>query len=369
MPEKVRVGVIGHTGRGNYGHAFDTCWREMDEVTVVGVADADDRGRAEAAKRIGAPAAFADYRELLDRTKPDVVAIGPRHPDQHRDMFLAAAERGVHVYMEKPLCRTPAEADEMVAAVEEHDVKLALAHVTRFSPVLDVVMGLIRDGEIGDVLELRGRGKEDARRGGGEDLWVLGSHVLNLVHAIGGEPRWCFATMEQDGEPVVRRHVEPGNEGLGPLAGDAVHAVYGLDGGRRATFDSVRGAGTGRPWRFGLQVFGSKGVVEILTGYVPEAWLLRDPAWSPGRSGRAWERVSSAGIGKPETLADRNRLNGNVSCVRDLLAAIRDDRQPECDVYQGRWTIEMIHAVFESHRVGGRVALPLESREHPLARL
>ena len=85
MNQKTRVRIIGHTGRGNYGHGLDTCWGEMEDVVVVGVADGHDAGRQAARQRLQAPAAFADYRELLDRTKPDIVSIGMRHTDQHRD--------------------------------------------------------------------------------------------------------------------------------------------------------------------------------------------------------------------------------------------------------------------------------------------
>ena len=106
MPDKIKVGIIGHTGRGDYGHGLDICWREMEEAVIVGVADADQQGRAAAKARLRAPAAFADYRELMDRTKPDIVSICMRHVDQHRDIFVAAAERGIHAYMEKPMCRT-----------------------------------------------------------------------------------------------------------------------------------------------------------------------------------------------------------------------------------------------------------------------
>ena len=97
MPDKIKVGIIGHTGRGNYGHGFDVCWREMEEIAIVGVADADERGRLAAQKRVRAPAAFADYRELLEKTKPDIVSIGTRHPDQHRDLLTELIELGLEL--------------------------------------------------------------------------------------------------------------------------------------------------------------------------------------------------------------------------------------------------------------------------------
>jgi predicted dehydrogenase len=368
MPAKYRVGIIGHTGQGNYGHGIDTVWAKFKDLCeVAAVADADEAGRAEAAKRTGVAKAFADYRQMLDETKPQIVAIGPRWLGEHRDMVLAAAEHGCHIYMEKPMCRTLAEADQMVAACEKHKVKLALAHQTRYSPRLQAVRDLIAAGQLGTVLELRGRGKEDAR-GGGEDLWVLGSHVLNLIHHFGGQPAWCFGRVEQEGKPVTKEHVRDGAEAIGSLAGDAISAMYGLDSGAKAYFASRRGMGGGKG-RFGVQIFGSEGIVEILTGHLPSVQFLPDPAWSPGRSGAKWLPVTSAGIDKAEPLADGGLDGGNILAVKDLLAAIEQDRDPECSVYEGRTTVEMISAVFESHRTGGAVTFPLKTRENPLSLL
>ena len=366
MPAKYRVAVIGHTGRGNYGHGVDTVWLQLPQCEIVGVADADEQGLAAAVTRLSAPKGYADYRQMLDDTKPNIVAIGPRWLDQHRDMVLAAAERGMHIYMEKPMCRTLQEADEMAAACEKHRIKLAIAHQTRYSPKLHVVSDMIYDGRIGKVLELRGRGKED-RRGGGEDLWVLGSHVMNLMHYFGGEPNWCMANVMQEGKPVTKEHVKEGAEGIGPLAGDSLTAMYGLDDGATAYFASTRG--TGVKSRFGLQIYGSEGIIEILSGYLPAVNYLPDPTWSPGRSDAKWVPVSSAGPGQSERLPDGGLNAGNLLACQDLLAAIEEDRLPECSVYEGRTTVEMIAAVFESHRLGARVEMPLVNRKNPLTLL
>jgi predicted dehydrogenase len=254
----------------------------------------------------------------------------------------------------------------MVAACEKHNVKLAIAHQTRYSPKIQVIRDLIYDGKIGDVLELRGRGKED-QRGGGEDLWVLGSHIMNLIQTFAGEPQWCFAKVKQGGKPVDRSHVKEGNEGIGPLAGDVVDAMYGMDDGVTAYFGSHREMGGGLR-RFGLQIFGSKGVIEIMSGYLPPAHLLADAAWSPGRSGARWLPITSAGLDTPETLVGDNHT-GNVVACRDLIEAVEQDRLPECSVYEARITVEMIAAVFDSHRQGRPVELPLATRENPLTLL
>lgn len=365
MPDTFRVAIIGHTGRGNYGHGIDMVWREFPNCEVVAVSDVDDKGRAEATKRLHAREAFADYRAMLDKVKPNIVGIGPRWVDEHRDMVLAAAERGIHIYMEKPMCRTLAEADEMIAACEKTDVKFAIAHQTRYSPKLTAVRDLIEDGKLGKILELRGRGKEDAR-GGGEDLWVLGSHVMNLIHHFGGEPNWCFAHVREGNQPITKANVVEGKEGIGPLAGDNVAAMYGLDEGATAYFASVRGTAGNR---FGLMIHGSKGIVEILTGHLPAVNFLPDPTWSPGRSGAKWVSVSSAGPGAPEPLMDGGLHGGNVAAVKDLLSAITDDRLPECNIYEARTTIEMIAAVFESQRMNAPVSFPLKNRQNALTML
>lgn len=364
MPQHYRVAVIGATNRGNYGHGLAEVWQNFPDCELVGIADADEKGRAAMAAKLKSPLAFGDYRELLDKTKPHLVSIGPRWLDQHRDMVLACAERGIHIYLEKPLCRNLTEADEMVAAVEKHKVKLALAHQTRYSPKLPVVRDLLEEGKLGTILELRGRGKED-KRGGGEDLWVLGSHVFNLMQYFGGEPNWCFATVLVDDRPITAADVRPGNEGIGPLAGNNLVAMYGLDRGATAYFGSRKDAGAGAS-RFGLQIYGSKGVIEILIGSLPEVWYLPDPNWSPGRSKATWVPVSSQGIGKPELMVDGGLEGGNVFAVRDLMESIEEDRQPECNIYEGRNTIEMIAGVFESQRQQRPVAIPLANRRNPL---
>src|SRR5439155_24024167 len=126
-----RVAVIGRTGRGNYGHGLDVVWRQIANAQIVAVADESEAGRIASQKRLGAKKAYADYREMLKKERPQIVSVADRHLDLHRDMVLACAEAGASMFLEKPLCRNLTEADEMVAACEKHHVKLAIAHQTR----------------------------------------------------------------------------------------------------------------------------------------------------------------------------------------------------------------------------------------------
>lgn len=364
MADRLRIGLIGRTGKGSYGHGIDTVWADVPGTEIVAVADEHEAGRRDAQKRTKAATAYADYREMLDKERLHILAIGPRWIDQHRDMALAAANHGCHVYMEKPFVPTPAQADEVIRAFEMRHLKLALAHQSRYSPTAILARRLIEEGQIGDVLELRGRGKED-QRGGGEDLWVLGSHILDLMRFFAGDALDCFATVAAGGKAIGPGDIVDGNEGLGLLAGDAVHARYTFPNGVQGDFSSVRGKG-GNPSRFGLQIFGSRGILEIGTGYPAPVWLLKDPGWSPGRSKAAWQPVTSNGIGQVESITKGGLHAGNVAAVTDLLDAIQNDRQPGCSMYDGRAVVEMITAVFASQQAGKPVSLPLVERSSPL---
>lgn len=366
MAKTYRVGIIGATGRGDYGHGLDVAWAEIPQAEVVAVADSDANGRAAAAERSGAKNAYADYREMLEKEKLDIVTVATRWIDQHHDMIVAALEHGCHVYMEKPFCRTLEEADDIVRNCEMRHLKLAIAYTNRYSPTRAFIKDLIAQGEIGDLMEFRARGKEDPNRGGGEDLWVLGTHMLDMMRSFGGDPQSCFARVMQKGEPVTAAHVGEGNEGIGPLAGDAIDAMYFFDRGVRGHFSSHRGRG-GEPTRFGIRIHGTKGVIEMPSGFAQTAYLLKTSSWSPGQSGVNWVPISSEGIGtkgSPGTLH-----NGNIAAITDLIEAIEHDRQPMSNVYDARAATEMIVAVFESHRQGGPVTFPLENRKNPLTML
>jgi predicted dehydrogenase len=292
-----------------------------------------------------------------------------RHVDQHRDVALAAIGAGVRgIYIEKPFCRTPGEADEIVSACERTGAKLAVAHRNRYHPVLPVIERSVQDGAIGRVLEIRARGKEDPR-GGSLDLYVLGSHLLNLINYFGGKPLACSATVLQEGRPVTKSDVREGAEGIGPLAGNEVHARFETEKGIPAFFDSVQNAGT-KQAGFGLQIVGTKGIIDLRVDQDPVAFMMSGSPF-PTKETRTWTPISTAGVGQPEPIEGLSKqVMDHQLAARDLIAAIQENRQPLCSAAEGRTTIEMIAAVFESHRQNGaRVTLPLKLRDNPLSRL
>ncbi len=359
-----RAAVIGHTGHGDYGHGLDVVWRDVPQADLVAVADPDPKGLADAGKRLGVHKLYTDYRKMLDEVKPDLVSIAPRWIDRHCEYVVAAAQSGVKgIYLEKPLCRTLAEADAMLAACDKHRVKLALAFQTRYSPKLPVIRDLLASGKLGQVIEFRARGKEDSR-GGAEDLWVLGPHLMDLMIHFAGPATSVFGSVFHEGRPVRKEDARPGNEGIARLAGDEVHAMYRLAKGVTAYFDSIKNAGGGP--RFALWILGSKGVIEMGTNYMPFAFFLPHTSWSHPRAKKDWIPISTAGPGKPEPLAKAGPHDGNVAAVKDIIQAIETDRQPIANLADARAGLEMIVGVFASHLAGRPLAIPLAERGDPL---
>jgi predicted dehydrogenase len=362
--KKYRVAVIGDTGHGNYGHGIDTVWTAFEQMEVVAVADPDGPGRASAVTRTRAKRSYADYREMLRIEKPDLVGIGPRWLDQRENMVTAVAEVGAHIYTEKPFARTPAEADRMVEAVRKNKVKLQIAHQMRMSPYTQRAKAMIDAGEIGAIQEVRVRGKED-KRAGGEDMLVLGSHLFDMLRYFLGNPKWVVSHVTSNGEEMTAKHVTKPTEPLGFVAGNQIAAMFAFADGVHGYFAS-RATDQTDPLRFGTWLYGSKGVLFLPNAIYPGGglYLLRSPAWLPDERSR-WERIDA----KPDMAGLQTTSApeiANALMVADLIRAIEHDSKPSCNEDDGRWTIEMVHSVYQAQKSGDRVTLPLRMRTHSL---
>src|SRR5262249_43048433 len=164
--------------------------------------------------------------------------------------------------------------------------------------------------------------------------------------------------------------VREGAEGLGPLAGDRIDAMYGF-----AKTPAVAHFATARPKdganrRYCMHVYGAKGVIELGFGWLPGNFLLADAAWTDSSSKARWVPITSAGLDKPEPLSDGGMDAANRLIVADLIHAVEADSQPRASVYDGRGALEMLLACQASNAQGKLVALPLTERiRHPLEML
>jgi len=362
---RYRVGVIGHTGRGDYGHGVGDVWSAFPQAEVVAVADPDAEGRATAQARTGAKNAYANYHDLLEKEKLDIVSICPRHLDQRVEMTTAAAQAGCHIFHEKSFAATLPEADQMVDVIRKAGVKVQLAHQMRRSPFTLKAKQMIAADEIGEIQEVRGRGKEDSRAGG-EDLVVLGSHIFDMMRNFLGDPEWVFGHVTTRGEELEFNHLGSPREPIGPIAGRQMSAMFSFGDGIHGHFGSKQCSQT-HIWRFGTHIYGSKGVIFLPNAIYPEgsqAYILRSPAWVPDPLHK-WEPI------EPEhrSFGSDRYLTANALMVEDLLDAIEKDREPACSERGGRWTIEMTQGLYASQLQRRPIDFPLVDRKHPLESL
>ena len=89
------AGIIGSTGRGNFGHSLEMAYQNIQEVSVVALSDTDAVEAKKAAARTGAARIYADYHEMLKKEDLDLVNVCPRRPGERVEMMVAAAESGV----------------------------------------------------------------------------------------------------------------------------------------------------------------------------------------------------------------------------------------------------------------------------------
>ncbi len=359
---KLKAAIIGHTGRGDYGHGLDIIFQNRPNIELVAVADAHPEGLAKMAAKLKAPRSFADYRAMLEKERPQLVAVGPRHADQHLAMGLAAVAVGAHLYMEKPITPTLTEADELLAAVDKRGAKFAVAHQMRMAPNVTHLRKRMADGLIGELLEMRAWGKQDGRAGG-EDMIVLGSHLFDLMRLFAGDAQWCSARVTQAGRDITPADARVMKDNVGPVAGDEVTAQFGFAKGVTGTFTS-RGRLREHTGHWGIEFIGTKGAARILGNIPPQVFALKTSGWKPDGKADEWRKLpDDPTLNQPA----QGFTEANARLVDDWLDAIGKNRAPECSGRNAMKAIEMIMAVYQSALAARRVSLPLANRRHPLA--
>ena len=362
-----KAAIIGHTGAGDYGHGIERIFKGLPDVSVVAVADPNEAGRAKAKAACGAVRDYADFREMLVKEKPDLVAIGPRWATEHHAMSMAALQAGAHLYLEKPFTITLAEADDIVRLAKEKQRRVAVAHVTRMAPTVLRLEQALREGLIGEVMEINTVGKMGSRAGG-QDMMVLGLHVFDLARLFGGEVEWCQARMRHQGKvPKITDARESPSDKVGPVVGDDIFALFAMDSGVNVTFRSRVGlekaAGP-----FGMEIIGTRGIVRLNSGFAPGISILTDPNRTPTTRTENWKDwtggVDAVAEATFEGLTGYDASHRRV--VRDWLQAIDENREPLGSGERAMKAIEMAHGVFLAGITGTRVEFPLVKRTHPL---
>src|SRR5579884_4182313 len=125
-------------------------WKATDAVEIAALADTSAEALAQFGEKYDVPEDrwYADYREMLDRERPDIVSVCSWH-GQHAEMTIAAAARKPKVILcEKPMATSLGEADAMLTAAQRNGVKLAISHMRRFYTGWEQARRVVLSGEI-----------------------------------------------------------------------------------------------------------------------------------------------------------------------------------------------------------------------------
>lgn len=371
MKQPLRAAVFGHTGHGDYGHGHDLSLHLHPHVQMVGVADPVLAGAEAVARKVGGRP-YADYNQLLATERPDLVCIAQREVGHHMAQIEACTRNGVRgILCEKPFVASLSDADRALKLCDGSGTYLVVAH-RKASGYEFHARELVRDGVIGEIRELRGRGKGD-HRAGGQDLAVLGPHILDSMRwFVGTDPLWAVGQVSWHGKPVTESDAFAGQEGVGQIAGDRLTGLFMFPGGIPATFTSyaVDAKGHNHSDWFGFEVFGTKGALSIRNSPGGVLYYCRHGMAIPGTHCE-WERINLSAwemdsIGRQRSATAKMLLSNRIM-VDELVAAVVEGKHitKACTGQDALWSLEMSMAIHESHLSGNRVELPLQQRWNP----
>ncbi|MBW9211440.1 Gfo/Idh/MocA family oxidoreductase [Mumia sp. zg.B21] len=286
MTDELRLGIVGFGWMGEVharavsrlAHHFADLPRRVRVVAAADPAPDDRLGRA--ARAYGAEVLVDDWHDLVARDDVDVVSVtGPNHV--HRDVAVAAARAGKHLWVEKPAGRTAVETREIAAAAREAGVQATVGFNYRNAPAVQRARELVASGRIGAVTHTTVRFLSDyAAHPAGALTWrfrqdlagsgVLGdlvSHAVDLARHVVGEIGELVA---DDGRFIPRRPAAVGaashfsRGGQGPLQEveneDYVSALLRFADGSRGVLEAGR-TSVGEQCSYGIEVHGERGAL------------------------------------------------------------------------------------------------------------
>ncbi|MDE3027190.1 MAG: Gfo/Idh/MocA family oxidoreductase [Paracoccaceae bacterium] len=286
MTKQLNIGLIGSGFMGQaHADAFARAkllYRDLPAVPhLYMLADATPELAATAARRFGFEHSTGDWRALVTDSAVDVVDItSPNH--LHYEMAMAAIAAGKHVYCEKPLAVTVAEAEAMAAAAKAKGVKTMVAFNNIKTPAAMLARQLIERGDIGTPTRFRGWFDQGffndpelpfswrctrAQAGSGA-LGDLGSHVISVAQYLMGEIDETIAATQTY---FPTRPVPQGGSGYGAQAGadapramveneDQIQALIRFRSGAGGTIEASR-ISAGKVFGIWWEVSGAEGTI------------------------------------------------------------------------------------------------------------
>ncbi len=286
MTKHLKIGLIGSGFMGQaHADAFTRAkllYRDLPAVPrLYMLADASEELAASAAARFGFEKHTGDWRALVNDPAVDVVDITSPNA-MHHEMALAAIKAGKHVYCEKPLSVTLAEAEEMAAAAKAKGVKTMVAFNNIKTPAAMLAKQLIDRGDIGTPTRFRGWFDQGffndpdlpfswrctRKEAGSGALGDLGSHVISVAQFLMGD---IDSTIAQSQTYFPTRPVPQGGSGYGAAAStgapraeveneDQIQALIRFKSGAGGTIEASRVA-AGKVFGIYWEVSGTEGTI------------------------------------------------------------------------------------------------------------
>jgi predicted dehydrogenase len=353
-------GFMGKThalGFLNAGRIF----RLPFEVELRTLADIDSATAARAATELGFAGSTGNWRDLLsdraihiiDITTPNVL---------HREMALAAIAAGKHVYCEKPLAPTAAEAEEMTRAAEAAGVKTMVGFNYLKNPLFGLAKEIIASGEIGTVHSFRGVHAEDYManpespwswrldpRGGGGAGADIGSHIIATARYLLGPIAEVFG----DATTVIAdRPTGKGTERRAVEVDDVTRALLRFENGARGSIEA-NWVASGRKMQHDFEISGSKGAIAFSQERFNEIdlYVMGDPV---GR--RGFRKIFAGPDHKPYgnfCVAPGHQIGYNdlkTIEVHDFLRAIAGDDAGAIPFREGYAVQQTVETIYRSSR-------------------
>jgi predicted dehydrogenase len=174
MTSPLRVLVAGC---GNMGASHARAYHKMPEFEIAGVVSRGPASRGALSKELGGVPEFGDYYAALAATKPDVVSINT-YPETHGAYARAAIDAGCHVFCEKPLAETVAEAQSIVDAAVAKRRKLVIGYILRVHPAWVKFIEIART--LGKPLVMRMNLNQQSRG----YMWNVHRNLMNSMSPI-----------------------------------------------------------------------------------------------------------------------------------------------------------------------------------------
>ena len=192
MSKKIKIAVIGC---GVISEAHLNAYSQCDDVDLVAVSDIDEKAAESQAEKFNTNY-YIDYKEMLDKEKPDGVSIClPTF--LHKEVALEMIRRGINILCEKPLAVTYVDAKKMVERAKQNNIFLMTGFCWRFHPPIIKIKEYISEGKLlGRILmfHLRFGGykyKKDhwslKKKSGGGILVDESVHAIDLFRYLAGE--------------------------------------------------------------------------------------------------------------------------------------------------------------------------------------